>query len=100
MTDSKPPKILDVDTIRRLMSDRKISQVARQTGVHQNTLYRILGGKTNPSYNTLKALSEYLTATPEEIINRDGVQAKSKKRPRSNAAKQRFSKERYKGQSQ
>lgn len=86
MTGSIPQKILDIDTIRRLMSDRKISQVARQTGIHQNTLYRVLGGKTNPSYNTLRALSEYLAATPEEILGRD---TKAKRKPRRGARRHR-----------
>lgn len=38
-----------------------IARAARLTGLHYNTVYRIAKGtKKNPSYDTVKALSEYL----------------------------------------
>jgi DNA-binding phage protein len=43
------------------MADRKISAVARSTGLHYNVVYRAITDKAcNPSYETVKALSDYL----------------------------------------
>lgn len=71
---SKYGKILDLDTIRQLMEDRKVSQVARKTGLNPMTIHRILWGKSKPNYETLRLLTEYLTATPEQILERNSKQ--------------------------
>lgn len=42
------------------MKDRKVTVVAQAIGAHKVTLYRMLNGEQTPSYETLKALSDYL----------------------------------------
>ena len=54
-------KMLTLNEIREAMADRKISAVARSTGLHYNVVYRAITDKScNPSYETVKALSDYL----------------------------------------
>jgi transcriptional regulator with XRE-family HTH domain len=53
--------MLDLEQIRRLLIDRRIDMVADATGLHYATVQEVRSGKqSNPSYNTVKALSEYL----------------------------------------
>lgn len=59
-------RILDVETIRRRLADRKVLRVAQATGLNPNTIYRLLNGTAYPSYHTLRKLSEYLTAESDE----------------------------------
>lgn len=66
-------RILDVETIRKLMADRKIALVARKTGLNPNTLYRLLSGKVYPRYQTLRKLSEYLTSESEQDAGDSGA---------------------------
>lgn len=43
------------------LQDRRLSIVAEGCGVHENILRRIRDGEnTNPEYETLKAVSDYL----------------------------------------
>lgn len=70
MSSLKYGQILNLDAIRCLMADRKVSKVARRIGLDPNTIYRILHGTAKPSYETLKALTEYLTTPPEQILER------------------------------
>ncbi len=56
--------MMDLDTIRNMLRDRRISMVAEATGLHTNTVANIRDGRTtNPPHRTVKALSEYLTET-------------------------------------
>lgn len=49
--------------IRAALQDRRVGKVAEATGLHYNTVRDIRDSRTdNPSYATLKALSDYLTA--------------------------------------
>jgi transcriptional regulator with XRE-family HTH domain len=53
--------MLTLDQIAGMLQDRRLDKVHEATGVHPNTLRAIRKGRRlNPSYNTLKALSEYL----------------------------------------
>lgn len=53
--------MLDIDEIRAALQDRVITSVETHTGINRNTIAMIRSGKAkNPSYATLKALSDYL----------------------------------------
>jgi hypothetical protein len=54
--------MLELDQIRALLSDRRLSIVSKETGLHYNTIKEIRDGvQTNPSYRTIHALSAYFT---------------------------------------
>ncbi len=58
--------MLTLEEIRLALADRRLDRVSEATGVHANTLYAIRSGANrNPSYRTLKALSDYLSRRPE-----------------------------------
>lgn len=52
--------MLTLDEIKELLQDRNIQKVANNAGVHPNVLYRIKNGASNPSYETVKKISDYL----------------------------------------
>ena len=53
--------MLTLDQIVAGLKDRKLNVVAELSGVNYQTVTFIANGKqTNPSYNTLKKLSDYL----------------------------------------
>lgn len=52
--------MLTVEEIRAKLEDRHIKKVAQKSGVHYNVIYRLMSGQSNPSYETLKKLTEYL----------------------------------------
>ena len=53
--------MLTIEQIRAGLQDRMPSKVARATGLHYNTIRDIRNNpKANPSYTSLKALSDYL----------------------------------------
>lgn len=53
--------MLDLKEIQRQLQDRRLSSVSRATGLHYNTVYKIKQGNArNPSYQVVKALSDYL----------------------------------------
>lgn len=55
-----------VEEIREAMSDRVISVVAEKTGIHSNTLYRIMLGKQNDMHlGTYNILVDYLFGSSE-----------------------------------
>ena len=51
-----------LEEIKRQLEDSKLKTVADKTGVHYNAIYRLMNGQTNPSYETVKKLSDYLEA--------------------------------------
>ena len=54
-------KVLNLEQIRTALDDRNLERVSENTGIHRNTLAAIRAGtNTNPTYATLKALSDYL----------------------------------------
>ena len=51
----------DFEKLQRKLKDHNIAAVARATGLHKNTIYRIMRGEAkNPSYCTVQTLLEYL----------------------------------------
>ena len=57
--------MLNLNQIREALDDRNLEKVADNTGIHRNTLAAIRAGtNTNPTYATLKALSDYLSGAP------------------------------------
>lgn len=56
--------MLTIDQIRQLLGDRIIAIVARETGIHPATVRAIRSGEnTNPHFDTVAKLSEYLERT-------------------------------------
>jgi len=54
--------ILTLDEILDKLSDRNLKEVARRINMHHITLLKIVNGKTpNPSWQSIKKLSDYLT---------------------------------------
>ena len=47
-----------IEQIRQRLSSRSLAATARAIGVHPNTLYRIMRGKS-PSYSTLMKLIRF-----------------------------------------
>ena len=55
--------MLTLDQIRTALDDRNVEKVSQRTGIHRNTIAAIRNGaNANPTYTTMKALSDYLTA--------------------------------------
>ena len=53
--------MLTLEELQKRLSRVCIARAARHTGLHYNVTYRIAKGVTkNPSYDTVKALSDYL----------------------------------------
>ncbi len=46
--------------IQARMADRKVRAVADATGLHHQVIYDALKPGANPTYKTVKALSDYL----------------------------------------
>lgn len=54
--------MLPLEEIRARLGRVCIARAARETGIHYNGVYRIAKGMVkNPSYDTAKTLSDYLT---------------------------------------
>lgn len=57
----------DFEKLQRKLKDHNIAAVARATGLHKNTIYRIMRGEAkNPSYCTVQTLLEYLRRQNEQ----------------------------------
>ena len=54
--------MLNLDEIKAGLEDRNVEKVSACTGIHRNTIAAIRNGKNaNPTYATMKLLSDYLT---------------------------------------
>ena len=54
--------MFSLEQIRAALDDRNVEKVAKNTGIHGVTIRAIRNGtNTNPTYNTLKSLSDYLS---------------------------------------
>lgn len=52
--------MLTIEEIREKLLDRRLQMLADATGIHYATIQAIRNGRvTNPSYETIKALSDY-----------------------------------------
>ena len=58
--------MMTLDQIRDALKDRRPVMVAQSTGLHVNTVMRIRDGmNTNPTYEVVAALSDYLQGKVE-----------------------------------
>lgn len=58
--------MMTIEAIRAALRDRRIGIVASATGLHSNTIRAVRDGtNVNPTYNVLKALSDYLEGTKQ-----------------------------------
>ena len=53
--------MLTIEQIRERLSDANLSRVAKNAGVNPAAVYRLVHGNPKPLYETVKALSDYLT---------------------------------------
>lgn len=54
-------KMMTLEQIKEKLKDRNLSAVADAAGVHRNAIYRLVNGQSNPSYETVRRLAEYLS---------------------------------------
>lgn len=60
--------MLTLEQIVAGLTDRNLAAVAEKSGVNYQTVYQIATGKqTNPRYQTLKKLNEYLEKENDKI---------------------------------
>jgi len=53
--------MMTLENIRDALKDRKLSVVARKTGLHYNVVHSFASGRVkNPSYETVIKLTEYI----------------------------------------
>ena len=52
--------MLTVEQIRERLQHSNLKAVAESIGIHYNTLYRLMKTESDPSYSTVKAVSDYL----------------------------------------
>jgi DNA-binding phage protein len=61
-TQEDKMQLLSLEQIKKALEDRRLRVVARETGLHYQTLYRIVNDETkDPVLSTVKLLSDYLT---------------------------------------
>jgi hypothetical protein len=65
--------MLTLEEVRARLADRNLAKVSKRANLHYNVVYRVAAGITvSPSYETVKALSDYLTAAdadPAEVVS-------------------------------
>ncbi len=59
-TLNKERKMLTLEEIKKRLAESNLKAVAEKAGVHYNSLYRLAKADANPSYDTVKKLSDYL----------------------------------------
>ena len=52
--------MLTLDRIRVKLEHMNINSVAKESGVHQNAIYRIMKGADSARYETVKKISDFL----------------------------------------
>lgn len=52
--------MLTPDAIKTMLEDRNLMEVSRRSGVTYMTIYSMIKRGAEPSYRTVKALSDYL----------------------------------------
>jgi len=61
MLNMNEPKLMTMEQVREGLSDRKLKQVSRESGVKYHTVLEVANGKRpNPTYDTYIALVNYL----------------------------------------
>lgn len=51
---------MTLEQIIAKLKDRNLKTVSEKIGIHYNTLYKIVNGKSSPNYTTLIKLQNYL----------------------------------------
>ncbi len=65
---SKVLQMMTVEQIKKRLQDANLKRVAENAGVHPATVYRFMQEDSKPLYETVKALSDYLSRQ-EATIN-------------------------------
>ena len=66
-TTLKEKTMMTLEEIRVALQDRRLSTIARATGLHYNVLYSFASGKVeNPSYETVRKIHDYLTGAAND----------------------------------
>jgi DNA-binding phage protein len=50
----------ELDRLKRMLADRNLRAVARGAGIHPNALYRLMSGASQPKYETVRKVLDYL----------------------------------------
>ena len=53
--------MMTVEQIKKRLEDANLKRVAENAGVHPATVYRFMQDESKPLYDTVKALSDYLS---------------------------------------
>jgi DNA-binding phage protein len=53
--------MMTIEQIKQRLEDANLKRVAENAGVHPATVYRFMQDESKPLYETVKALSDYLT---------------------------------------
>jgi predicted urease superfamily metal-dependent hydrolase len=53
--------MLTVEQIKKRLQDANLKRVAENAGIHPATVYRFMQEESKPLYETVKALSDYLS---------------------------------------
>lgn len=51
---------MTLDEVREKLKPMNVSFVSRQTGVHKNAIYRLMNGTTEPKYETVQKIINWL----------------------------------------
>jgi DNA-binding phage protein len=54
---------MTLDQVRESLKHRNIQAVAREVRLHPNCIYRLMRQKTNPRYETVQRIINYLQGT-------------------------------------
>lgn len=52
--------MINIEKLRLLLQDLSMPSLAKETGIHQNSLYKIRRGKSEPRVQTLAKIETYL----------------------------------------
>jgi DNA-binding phage protein len=52
--------MMNLEEIKVRLVDSNLKKVAEKAGIHEARVYRLMSGETEPMYETVKALSDYL----------------------------------------
>ena len=59
--------MMTIEQIKIRLADANLKRVAENAGVHPATIYRFMQQQSQPLYETVKALSDYLEKTASKI---------------------------------
>ena len=58
--DCQDDHMLTFEALKYELAKKNLREVARQTDLHYNTVYRFMNGEKDPKYSTMKALSDFV----------------------------------------